>query len=85
MGKGSFVRLTISLSKLNSMPRLYKIRTSHHELRAPHITGTLNDIVKVIFMNLPAVIFSPKYRVTKVDSNLEQSSLALAIAHMRCL
>ena len=73
--------LTVLFRKINSVLRLDKIGSSNHQFTAADIKRSLNDVFKVIVMSLLSMIFTPKYRITKIDANLKMSTSPVEIGH----
>ena len=55
---------------LNGMLRFLEIRTRDHELLAASIHGSMNDVFKIVFMTLGAVIFTAIYGIGEIDTDL---------------
>jgi hypothetical protein len=56
--------------QFDSMPRLFEIGSSDHELHTANIQGSLDDIIQIVFMCLFAVVYSSKDWISQVDADL---------------
>lgn len=63
--------LTVFLGEFERVTTALKVRASHYELLAADLVCSLKDAIQVIGMDLLAVIDSAKYRIGKVDANLD--------------